>query len=231
MKLSIIIPCYNEARSVREVIKRVERVQVPEKEIIIVDDGSTDGTREILRGEVFSGVKEIIFHEKNSGKGAALNTGFAAATGDVFVVQDADFEYDPDELPLLLALITEGKADVVYGSRFLNGIPRPIVSFRHLAANRFLTWLSNMFTNIRLTDMETCYKMFRREVVESINIEEKRFGFEPEITAKITRSGYRICETAISYSGRTAEQGKKISWKDGVSAIRAIVKYNTWHKD
>lgn len=231
MKLSIIIPCYNEADTIREVIRRVEGISIPEKEIIIVDDGSTDGTREILKGESFPGVMKIIFHERNSGKGAALSTGFTAATGDVLVVQDADFEYDPNELPILLAKISEEKADVVYGSRFFSGNPQYAISPWHVRANRFLTGLSNLFTGLRLTDMETCYKMFRREVIESINIEEKRFGFEPEITAKISRRGYRIQEVAISYSGRTGEQGKKIGWKDGISAIRAIAKYNTWHRN
>lgn len=231
MKLSIIIPCYNEADTIRELIKRVDSVEIPDKEIIIVDDGSTDGTREILRREFFPGIQKIVFHEKNLGKGAALKTGYSAATGDVLVVQDADFEYDPGELPMLLALITEGGADVVYGSRFIGGTTFSAVSFWHVTANRFLTKLSNLFTGLSLTDMETCYKMFRREVIESMRIEEKRFGFEPEITAKIALRGYRIHETRISYRGRTARQGKKIGWKDGVSAVRAIVKYNTWHRN
>ena len=231
MKLSIIIPCFNEAHTIREVIKRVEGVSIPEKEIIIVDDGSTDDTREILEKGKCPGVNEIIFHEINLGKGAALNTGFNAATGDVLVVQDADFEYDPNELPLLLARISEEGADVVYGSRFYSGNPESAISFWHVAANRFLTGLSNLFTGLDLTDMETCYKMFRKEVIDSIRIEENRFGFEPEITAKISRRGYRIHEVGISYNARTGEQGKKIGWKDGVSAIRAIVKYNTWHRN
>ena len=231
MRLSIIIPCYNEADIIGEVIKLVELVPIPEKEIIIVDDGSTDGTRKILEEGAFPGVKEIIFHERNSGKGAALSTGFSAATGDVFVVQDADFEYNPNELPVLLAKISEDGADVVYGSRFYSGNPEAAISFWHVTANRFLTGLSNLFTGLRLTDMETCYKMFRREVISSISIEEKRFGFEPEITAKIAQRGYRIHEVGISYKGRTGDQGKKIGWKDGVSAIRAIVKYNTWHRN
>ncbi len=231
MKLSIVIPCYNEVETIREVIKRVERAPIPEKEIIIVDDGSTDGTREILRGEVFPGVKAIIFHERNSGKGMALKTGFTAATGDVLVVHDADFEYDPNELPMLLERITEGEADVVYGSRFFSGNPQSAISFWHVKANQILTRLSNLFTGLHLTDMETCYKMFRREVFESIRLEEKRFGFEPEITAKISRRGYRIHEVAISYRGRTGAQGKKIGWKDGISALRAIIKYNIWHRD
>jgi glycosyltransferase involved in cell wall biosynthesis len=231
MKLSIIIPCYNEANTIRDVINRVAVIPIPEKEIIIVDDGSTDGTREILRKEVFQEVKEIIFHKSNSGKGAALNSGFRAATGDVFVVQDADLEYDPEELPLLMDPILEDRADIVYGSRFAKGSDPVSGNIWNKTANRFLTGLSNIFTGVHLTDMETCYKMFRREVFESVTLEEKRFGFEPEITAKIIRRGYRICEIPISYRGRTEEQGKKIGWKDGLSAIRAIVKYNTWHRD
>jgi glycosyltransferase involved in cell wall biosynthesis len=231
MKLSIIIPCFNEAETIREVLKRVERIEIPEKEIIVVDDGSTDETREILLEPAFSGGMKIIFHEKNLGKGAALNTGFTVATGDVLVVQDADFEYDPNELPVLLAKISEEGADVVYGSRFYFGTPESSISYWHVTANRFLTGLSNLFTGLRLTDMETCYKMFRKEVIDSMKIEEKRFGFEPEITAKIGRRGYRIREVPISYRGRTGKQGKKIGWKDGVSAIRAIVKYNTWHRN
>jgi len=224
MKLSIIIPCYNEAALIEEVIRKVSAISIQEKEIIVVDDGSTDGTREILSGGNLPGVERIIFHERNMGKGAALETGFREATGDVLVVQDADFEYDPRELSLLMAPIVEGRADIVYGSRFLEGTPPAL--FKSLAANRFLTFLSNVFSGVRLTDMETCYKMFRREVIESIRIEEKRFGFEPEITAKVVREGWKIMEVAISYHGRTAEQGKKIGWKDGVSAIRAIIKYN-----
>jgi glycosyltransferase involved in cell wall biosynthesis len=231
MKLSIIIPCYNEANTIRDVINRVAVIPIPEKEIIIVDDGSTDGTREILRKEVFQEVKEIIFHKSNSGKGAALISGFRAATGDVFVVQDADLEYDPEELPPLMDPILEGRADVVYGSRFIKGGNPISGTIWNNTANRVLTGLSNVFTGVHLTDMETCYKMFRREVFESFTLEEKRFGFEPEITAKIIRKGYRICEIPISYRGRTEEQGKKIGWKDGFSAIRAIVKYNTWHRN
>lgn len=230
MKLSIIIPCYNEAGLIREVINLVAGIPISDKEIIVVDDGSTDGTREILESMGFHGVDQVIFHENNSGKGAALNTGFKAATGDVLVVQDADFEYNPEELPILMAPILEGRADVVYGSRFTEGNPRFAASFKSVAANRVLTYFSNLFTGSRLTDMETCYKMFRREVIESIEIEEKRFGFEPEITAKILRNGWEILEVGISYKGRTADQGKKIGWKDGISALRAIVKYNVFQR-
>lgn len=225
MKLSIIIPCYNESRNIRGVIARVNSIQVGDMEVVVVDDGSRDGTREILEEGSIPGIDKIVYHPENRGKGAALKSGFAASSGDILVVQDADFEYDPREIPLLLAPIAGGKADVVYGSRFVSGKHFSAVSFRQVAANRFLTWLSNMMTGAKLTDMETCYKMFRREVVSSIEIEEKRFGVEPELTAKITRAGYSIMEVGISYSGRTGREGKKIGWKDGISAVRAIFKY------
>jgi glycosyltransferase involved in cell wall biosynthesis len=183
-----------------------------------------------LKNEIEAQVAKVLYHEKNMGKGAALRSGFRVATGDVVVVQDADLEYDPRELPMLLEPIAAGKADVVFGSRFMGGRPHRVVYFWHMVGNRFLTLLSNMFTNINLTDMETCYKMFRREVIQSFDINENRFGFEPEITAKVARKGCRIYEVGISYYGRTYAEGKKINWKDGVRAIHAIVKYNLWSR-
>jgi len=226
IRLSIVIPCYNERKTIMEVIKAIHRSPLTNKEIIIVDDYSTDGTRELLAGEVKPLVDLIIYHDRNRGKGAALRTGFAAATGDIVIVQDADLEYDPQEYPLIVEPFVQGKADVVYGSRFMGGGPHRVVYFWHRVGNGFLTLLSNMLTNINLTDMETCYKAFRREVIQSIDIEENRFGFEPEITAKIARKNYRIYEVGISYYGRTYEEGKKIKWTDGLHAIYCIFKYN-----
>lgn len=226
MKLSIVIPCYNEKNTIDAIIAAVKAAPVAEKEIIVVDDCSSDGTRDVLRSRIEPQVDKVIYHDRNQGKGAALRTGFAAATGDVVVVQDADLEYDPQEYPLLMEPILRGKADVVFGSRFAGGGPHRVVYFWHMMGNKFLTLLSNMFTNINLTDMETCYKMFRREVIQGITIEENRFGFEPEITAKVARGGFRIYEIGISYYGRTYAEGKKINWKDGFRAIYAILKYN-----
>ena len=224
MKLSVVIPVYNEARTIRELLAQVRAVPL-EKEILVVDDGSTDGTREILRDlEGKDGVR-VIYQPTNQGKGSAVSAGFRHATGDVVVIQDADLEYDPREYVKLLAPIEEGHADVVYGSRFLGGGAHRVLYFWHSVGNRFLTLVSNMFTNVNLTDMETCFKMFRREVVESLTIESRRFGIEPEITAKVARRGYRIYEVPISYHGRTYEEGKKIGWKDALSALWTIV----WH--
>ena len=203
MKLSVVIPCYNEAKTIRAIIERVRAAPVAEKEIIIVDDCSRDGTRDLLRTQLMPLVDKVIFHEVNQGKGAALRTGFAAATGDVVVVQDADLEYDPNEYPKLLEPILAGRADVVFGSRFQGGQPHRVVYFWHMMGNKFLTLCSNMATNINLTDMETCYKVFRREVLQRIRIEENRFGFEPEITAKVARLDVAIYEVGISYYGRT----------------------------
>ena len=224
MKLSIVIPCYNERDTINEIINAVRNAPIDSKEIIIVDDGSTDGTREILK-KLNSQDLNIIYHSKNKGKGAALRTGFKVATGDICIVQDADLEYDPQEFPLVIKPIIDNKADVVFGSRFQNGSPHRVVYFWHSVGNGFLTLLSNIITDLNLTDMETCYKAFRREVIQSIDIKENRFGFEPEITAKVARKNLRIYEVGITYYGRTYSEGKKIGWKDGVRAIYCILKY------
>ena len=226
MKLTIVIPCYNEKSTIETLITAVKNSPYENKEIIVVDDYSTDGTREILKDRFESLVDRIIYHEKNSGKGAALRTGFQAATGDIVMVQDADLEYDPNEYPKIIEPILQDKADVVYGSRFVGGEPHRVLYFWHRLGNGLLTLLSNMFTNLNLTDMETCYKAFRRSIIQSIEIEEDRFGFEPEITAKIAKKRCRVFEVGISYSGRTYEAGKKIGWRDGIKAIYCIIKYN-----
>ena len=228
--LSVIIPCYNECASIRQIVQALRDGPVRSLEIIAVDDGSTDGTREILRDELEPAGVRVVLHPSNQGKGAALRTGFAMATGAIVVVQDADLEYDPRDFPQLLQPILDGKADVVYGSRFMGGQAHRVVYFWHMIGNSFLTLLSNMLTNINLTDMETCYKAFRREVIQAIRIEEDRFGFEPEITAKVAHRGCRIYEVGISYSGRTYAEGKKIGWKDGLSALRCILKYNLFRR-
>ncbi len=226
MKLSIVIPCYNEKNTIRKVIDAVLKAPYDDKEIIIVDDCSEDGSLEVLKTEITSLVDKILFHSVNQGKGAALRTGIQAASGDIVIIQDADLEYDPNEYPLLVEPILQNKADVVFGSRFMGGRPHRVLYFWHRIGNGFLTLLSNMFTNINLTDMETCYKVFRKEIIQGITIEENRFGFEPEITAKIARTGCRIYEVGISYYGRTYAEGKKINWKDGLRAIYCILKYN-----
>jgi glycosyltransferase involved in cell wall biosynthesis len=243
MKVSVVIPVYNERAFIEEVLLRVQASPV-DKEIILVDDKSTDGTRALLEdfataqsegrrevpaqnGRALLSLENIHFHfqPKNGGKGAALRRGFELATGDIILVQDADLEYDPKDYGKLLEPIFEGKADVVYGSRFLGG-PQRVHYFWHYAGNKFLTLLSDVFTNLKLTDMETCYKVFRREVLQNIKLESNRFGFEPEITAKIAKGDWRIYEVAISYAGRTYAEGKKITWKDGISTLWCILRYN-----
>jgi glycosyltransferase involved in cell wall biosynthesis len=224
MKLSVIIPVFNEMRTIQQVYDAVQAVDI-DKEIILVDDFSTDGTRNILLNLNDANTR-IILHDRNMGKGAALRTGFQYITGDVVIVQDADLEYSPQEYPRLLKPIQDGRADVVYGSRFVGGDAHRVVYFWHMVGNKLLTFLSNMFSNLNLTDMETCYKVMKREIVEQIIIEEDRFGFEPEITAKIAKLQVRIYEVGISYFGRSYREGKKVGWKDGFSALRCIVKYN-----
>ncbi len=221
--LSIVIPCYNEESTIETIVDKVIASPVPQKEIIIVDDCSKDGTRKILEEKIRPKVAQIIYHEQNGGKGAALRTGFQAATGDVVIIQDADLEYDPGEYPQVTAPIFEGRADVVYGSRFKNNKMKGYLANR--MANWFLTRCSNLFTHLKCTDMETCYKAFRREIIQSVEIREQRFGFEPEITAKIARKKVRFTEVPISYYPRTNEEGKKIGFKDGLRAIYCIWKY------
>ncbi|MGC8915792.1 MAG: glycosyltransferase family 2 protein [Thermoanaerobaculum sp.] len=237
MKLSVVVPVYNEEKTVRELLDRVVRAPLPEGigelELVVVDDASTDRTPNVLRSyQLPAGVTRpttmaVRRHEKNAGKAAALVTGFAMATGDIILVQDADLEYDPQDYPVLLKPILDGKAEVVYGSRFLSG-PHRVLFFWHYVGNKLLTTISNMFTDLNLSDMETCYKVFTREVKEKLRITSKRFGFEPEFTARVARMKVRIYEVPISYHGRTYAEGKKIGWKDGFEAIWCILKYNLW---
>lgn len=226
MKLSVVIPCFNELETIERVVLSIRECSYPNIEIILVDDMSTDGTRELIKNSISKKVDQVIFHAKNQGKGAALRSGFEVATGDIIIIQDADLEYDPQEFQIVIDPIIRGKADVVFGSRFQSGRPHRVVYFWHMVGNKFLTLLSNMLTNINLTDMETCYKAFRREIIQAIHLEENRFGIEPEITAKVAKTNCRIYEVGISYYGRTYQEGKKISWRDGLRAIYCIVKYN-----
>jgi glycosyltransferase involved in cell wall biosynthesis len=226
LKISVVIPVYNERDTIRELIKRVQEVSF-EKEIIVVDDFSTDGTREILK-EMRGDNLKILFHDKNKGKGATLKTGFQEVTGDIVIIQDADLEYNPQEYKILIQPILEGKADAVYGSRFL-ACPHRVLLFWHYVGNKFLTTLSNIFTNLNLTDMETCYKVFKASLLKKMEIKSKRFGFEPEITAKLAKLKCRIYEVPISYSGRDYSEGKKINWKDGIAAFFWIIRYNLFN--
>ena len=230
MKVSIVIPCFNEAETIENIVQAVLSVPLTNREIIIVDDSSTDGTKEILSTKIKDLVDKIILHESNQGKGAALRSGFANVTGDVVVIQDADLEYNPQEYPILLQPILDGKADVVYGSRFQGGQAHRVLYFWHYVGNQILTLLSNMFTNLNLTDMETGYKAFRIEILKQIKIEENHFSVEPELTAKFAKLGCRIYEVGISYNGRTYKEGKKINWKDGLQALWCILKYNLTRK-
>ena len=231
LKLSIIMPCYNERRTIAAIVEKVLSVDTGlERELVIVDDGSTDGTREHLQTLAACPEIKVIFQPENRGKGFALRTGFSAASGDILLIQDADLEYDPREYPKLIGPIVEGKADVVYGSRFIGSDPHRVLYFWHSLGNRFLTLLSNLFTNLNLSDMEVCYKAFRREVLERITLEEDGFGFEPEFTAKVARLNVRIYETGVSYYGRTYADGKKINWRDGFRAVYVILKYGVFRR-
>lgn len=225
MKLSVIIPCYNEKELLPELIALVKRAPVEDKEIILVDDGSTDGTTELIKAGLDKQVDKVVYHRVNQGKGAAIRSGLEQATGEMVLIQDADLEYDPHEYPRLIAPIVQGKADVVYGSRFSGEGPHRVHLFWHYVGNRLLTLLSNMFSNLNLTDMETCYKVFRTEIIRSLNIEENGFGIEPEITVKVGKKSCRVYEVGISYYGRSYSEGKKITWKDGFKAVSVILKY------
>jgi len=229
MKVSIVIPCYNEKATIEKIVVAARAAPIGSREIIVVDDCSQDGTREVLEEKVSRMVDRIIYHQVNRGKGAALRSGFAVATGDIILVQDADLEYSPEDYPALLEPLISQKADAVFGSRFMGGRPHRVLFFWHMVGNKFLTLLSNMFTNLNQTDIQTGYKVFKAPVIKAIQIEEDRFGVEPEIVAKVARLGCRIFEVGISYYGRTYEEGKKIGWRDGFGALHAIIKYGCRH--
>jgi len=228
MRVSVIIPCFNERETIEQVVRAVRESSIPDLEIIVVDDGSTDGSVEVLREKIAPTVERIVYRSRNGGKGAALRDGFAVANGDVFVVQDADLEYSPVDYPILLEPILSGKADAVFGSRFLGGRPHRVLYFWHMAGNKFLTLLSNMCTNLNLTDVETGYKAIRAELAKNLDLRENGFGIEPEITAKLAKTRCRIYEVGIAYQGRTYAEGKKVGWRDGFRAIYAILRYNFW---
>ncbi len=226
MKVSVVIPCFNEHDTIEQIVNAVRMAPLSEREIIVVDDGSTDGTTAVLKEKIAPLVDRIIYHPHNRGKGAALRAGFGATTGDVILVQDADLEYNPAEYLILLEPIFSGEADAVFGSRFMSGRPHRVLYFWHMVGNRLVTLLSNMLTNLNLTDVETGYKAFRGSVIKKLDLREDRFGFEVEIASKLARARCRIYEVGVSYSGRTYEEGKKVNWKDGVRAIYAILRYN-----
>ncbi|HYR22189.1 MAG TPA: glycosyltransferase family 2 protein [Chthoniobacterales bacterium] len=226
MKVSVVIPVFNERGTIEQIVSAVRAAPIEHIEIIVVDDASTDGTQDILKEKISTMADRIIYQPSNCGKGAALRAGFAAATGDIILVQDADLEYNPSDYPTLLEPILSGKADAVFGSRFMGGRPHRVLYFWHMVGNRFLTLLSNMFTNLNLTDLETCYKAFRADILKNLDLRENRFGFEPEVTAKLAKTRCRIYEVGISYNGRTYSEGKKVNWKDGFHAIYAILRYN-----
>ncbi len=228
MKLSVIIPCYNEEPTIKKIIDAVRNCTWSDIEIIVVDDYSSDRSRDILENEIKDKIDKLVLHDKNQGKGAAIKTGLKHASGDVVIIQDADLEYDPNEYEILMKPIVDNRADVVYGSRFSSGSAHRVLYFWHRLGNGFLTFLSNMFSNLNLTDMETCYKAFKKEIIDQIEIEENGFGMEPELTAKVAKLKCRIYEVGISYYGRTYQEGKKINWKDGVRAIYCIIKYNVF---
>lgn len=225
MKLSILVPCFNEAQTLSQILSKVRGSPVADKEIILIDDGSTDGTADLIRSRLSSEVDKVVYHEKNRGKGAAIRSGLEQVTGDIVIVQDADLEYDPAEYPKLIAPILEGKADVVFGSRFVGEGPHRVHLFWHYVGNRMLTLFSNVFSNLNLTDMETCFKAFRTEIIKGITLREDRFGIEPEVTIKVGKKKCRVYEVGISYHGRSYGEGKKITWKDGIRAVYVILKY------